>query len=111
MKVRCSECKNQSEGVCEYTKSSVKLNKRRVCDKFKLDATKVKEGTPIPTTRLPSWWHQREELRREYKKKLKELQAKKLEPESEMKYMRDMQHPLTGNLDDYIKSTAPKDEE
>lgn len=109
MKVRCSECKKQNEGVCSYTKSSVKLNKRRVCDKFELDATKVKEGVPIPTTR--SKWHQMEELRREYKKKLKELKAKKLESKSEAKYMRDIQHPLTGNLDDYIRSTAPKDEE
>lgn len=111
MKVRCSECKSQIEGVCKYTKSSVKLNKRRVCGKFELDETKVKEKTPIPTTRRPDWWHHREELRREYKKKLKELQAKKVEQENEKKYMRDVQHPLTGNLNDFIKSTASREDD
>ncbi len=108
MKVKCAECGNQDKGICNFTKSTVRLNKRRTCDKFELDEDKVKKKTPIPTTKRPDWWHHREELRRDHKKKLKELKNKTEETKIDGKYMPDA-NPTTGNLDRFIRSTASRE--
>jgi hypothetical protein len=104
-KIICSECGNQIDGVCRFSKSSVKLNKRRNCDKFKLDESKVKVLPKVPTTRRPAWWHNRKEMKQLYKKRLKEVEVMNNIEVPNDKYITDA-HPITGNLEQFMRSTA-----
>ena len=40
MKVKCVDCINQERGKCSIKRTSVKLNKSRKCDSYKLDIKK-----------------------------------------------------------------------
>ena len=51
-KVSCSLCRAQYNSFCTTKKVSVSLNKKRRCDKYVFDESKVKEGVPIPTKRI-----------------------------------------------------------
>lgn len=119
-KVTCGVCLYQKDGFCELKKHKVKLKKRRICDKFKHDGEKITFKQPIPTTRRPDWYWNREERRRLMKETLKKLQRKveKRNEEIEMvntKYgdmkSRDMKHPLTGDLSRFQTTVEKKDKE
>ena len=61
MKVTCSICAREQNGFCMAKgKTKVALNKRRNCSYFILAESKVKNKTPIPTTRVPSWYMKEE---------------------------------------------------
>ena len=109
MKVTCGTCANELKGKCTVKggKSSVALHKRRNCDKYSLDESKVKEPVDIPTTRVSY----ADVL--EYKKKLKELKkaAKTKENDvdrpivNELAYHDDA-HPITGDLSRFTSTAA-----
>lgn len=114
-KVRCATCKNQVNAFCLVKKCKVALNKRRKCDKFKIDPNKVKLKKEIPTTRGPAP-SLIKDLKKEYKKALKEEAARQgaLKKAQENKYsdairVPNDKHPLTGDLSRFV-STAGKGE-
>ena len=113
-KVRCSACKHQANAFCLVKKCKVALNKRRKCDKFKIDPSKVRLKQEIPTTRAPAPSVLRD-MRKEYKKKLKEeaVRQEAIKKAEANKYadalrMGNDKHPLTGDLSRFT-STAGKE--
>jgi len=111
-KVICAVCLNQTSGFCSFKKSKVKLNKRRVCDKFRQDMGKVKIKKIVPTVKRPDWFWDREEKRRQRKMELakpRELTERK-EDTQRVGAVRDTKHPLTGDLSRF-KTTASKEKE
>ena len=108
-KVICQSCLNQTNGFCSFKKSKVKLKKKRVCDKFKLDSSKVKTKTEIPTTKRPDWFWDREQRRKLYKEELRKLQERIERDEIQtVNPVRDAKHPLTGDLSRFT-TTATKE--
>lgn len=119
-KVICSVCINQTEGFCSFKKTKIKLKKKRLCDKFKQDMSKIRIRRPIDTVRRPDWFWDREERKKEYKRQLKEfkeLQARKEQQDKKIivddrniqviNPVKDVKHPLTGDLSRF-SSTASK---
>lgn len=105
-KVRCATCFNQINGFCTKKKVSVKLNKWRRCDEYKIDLNKIKVRKPVTVTKV---LHQAviKDLKDKYKKALKEEELKKA-TESRTSYIdiANDKHPLTGNLDRFISSVT-----
>jgi hypothetical protein len=101
-KVVCATCANEENKKCLVKKSSVALNKRRRCDHYVLESSKVKAKQILKTVRMGH--KEKEALRREYKEQLR--QAKALANQQQMS--RNTQHPLTGDLSRFT-STAGKD--
>lgn len=111
-KVTCNVCLYQTDSFCDLKKCKVKLKKKRVCDKFERDNNKITFKQPIPTTRRPDWYWDREERRRLLKEALNDAQRQTVEQarrETEMVNPRDTKHPLTGDLSRF-KTTAGKDD-
>lgn len=110
-KVICAVCVNQTVGFCSFKKTKVKLKKRRVCDKFKKDSTKISFKQPIPTTRRADWfWLDRTGRKKLLKEMLAEAQKQKAAQSSaEVAPTGNAQHPLTGDLSRFT-TTATKDE-
>jgi len=101
-KITCATCANEENKKCLIKKCSIALNKRRRCDYFKLEPTKIKEKQILKTVRMS--YKEKEALRKEYKEQLKQFrQAAK-----EHNYSSDPKHPLTGDLSRFT-STAGKD--
>ena len=113
-KVRCAVCKHQAKSFCLVKKCKVALNKRRKCNKFHIDPSRVKLKQELPTRREP---HPSvlKDMRKEYKKAMK-LEAARQEAAKyaeEHKYadalrMTNDKHPLTGDLSRFT-TTARKD--
>lgn len=96
-KITCATCANEQNKKCITKKTSIALNKRRNCDKYVLEPLKVKAKQILKTTRLS--YREKEALRRQYKKDLKEAKAAAKQGSS---------HPLTGDLSRFT-STAGSD--
>ena len=102
-KVVCAVCVNEENRKCVVKKNAtIALNKRRRCDKFVLEPTKVKEKQILKT--VPMGFKEKEALRKEYKEQLKQFKAQAKRDAQP----RNMQHPLTGDLSRFT-STAGKD--
>jgi hypothetical protein len=103
MKITCATCLNEENRYCKVKKATVTLNRRRNCDKYVLEATKVKEKQVLKTIKVS--YQEREALRKEYKEQLKTFRdaAKKgnVVPHN-------MKHPLTGNLDRFTSTAGDK---
>ncbi len=98
-KITCATCLNEENKFCVIKKSRVALNKRRRCDKYVLEATKVKARQILKTVRMG--YKEKEALRREYKQQLREFKA----AAKQGRAPQDSNHPLTGDLSRFI-STA-----
>jgi hypothetical protein len=116
-KVRCAVCKFQAKAFCLKKKVKVALNKRRKCDLFKIDPSRVRLKQQLPATRIPPK-EVLKDMRKEYKKRLKEEAARqeslKNAPQPSVDYSSvlktgNVKHPLTGDLSRFT-STAGKDE-
>lgn len=92
MKITCATCANEIDSRCIVKKSTVALNKRRNCDKYVLETSKVKEKQIIKSVKMG--YAEREALRAEYKRQLK-LAKQGVDPA----------HPMTGDLSRFT-STA-----
>ena len=114
MKIRCANCGNQINGFCSVKRATVSLNKKRLCDKYKYDETKVKEKHEIPSVMRSEWYWKRKELKKLLKeqKEYEEQQVKVKELSSPPGQMQpatgNSKHPLTGDLSRFI-STAGKE--
>ena len=97
-KVTCATCVNEENKKCLVKKSKVALNKRRLCNAFVLEPSKVKAKQILKTVRMG--YKEKEALRREYKEQLRLAKAALNSP-------KDTAHPLTGDLSRFT-STAGK---
>jgi hypothetical protein len=100
-KITCATCASEFKRKCNAKKGrpSVSINKRRRCDKYIMEASKVKERHIIKS--IPMGYKQREAMRAEYKLQAKEakLAAK------EGRAPQNISHPVTGDLSRFT-STA-----
>ena len=101
-KVVCATCVNEDNRKCTIKKATVAVNKRRRCDKYTLEPTKVKERQILKTVKMG--FKEKEALRKEYKEQLREFKAAAKREAAP----RNMSHPLTGDLSRFT-STAGKD--
>lgn len=101
-KITCATCVNEENTRCLVKKCSVAINKRRRCDKFELEPTKVKAKQILKTVRMG--YKEKEALRNEYKEQIRNLK----QSVKEHGQPRNMAHPLTGDLSRFT-STAGKD--
>jgi len=111
-KVICGACVHEIKGICEIKKVSIKINKKRMCDKHCTDTSKIKFKQEIPTVRRPDWFWDREErrrLRRELLQKINESVAENAKREVATVNAKDIQHPLTGDLSRF-QTTAGTEE-
>jgi len=103
MKITCATCLNEENRYCTIKKVTIALNKRRNCDKYILEATKVKEKQVLKTIKVS--YQEREAIRKEYKEQLRSLRAAakqgNIEPHN-------MKHPLTGNLDRFTSTAGDR---
>lgn len=106
-RVKCSVCVYQTNGYCSIKKVSVSPNKKRDCDYYSFDKTKVKESKPIASELRPDWYWNRKELLSKHRRELKKIEeGKKINPN----YVGSIpvsDHPLTGDLSRFT-STAVK---
>lgn len=109
-KVICGTCFNQTNGFCDIKKATVKLKKRRICDKYSQDTNKIKFKEEIPTTKRPNWFWDREEKRKHMRNELRGLSPEEARKSQEGINMVDAKHPLTGDLSRF-KTTVGKEEE
>ena len=103
-KITCATCRCEVNRKCNAKKGrpSVAINKRRRCDKYILEASKVKEKHILKSVRVG--YREKEALRREYKRQLKQFR-------SDAKHggkLQENRHPITGDLNRFT-STAGKD--
>jgi hypothetical protein len=64
-RVICSQCTNEDGAFCTIKKAGVKINKRRNCETFELDVSKVKEKQSPETIKAgPYYWMEKSELKR-----------------------------------------------
>ena len=101
-KITCATCVNEENRRCLVKSATIALNKRRHCDKYELEATKVKAKQVIKTVRMG--YREKEALRREYKKQLKDFKAAARQAQNPAS----SKHPLTGDLSRFT-STAGGD--
>lgn len=116
-KVSCAICEAQYNRFCTTKRVTVALNKKRLCDKFIYDESKVKNRVPIPTTRIT--FAEKEILRDEYKEELKELKKRieeKTKADGQVSISpafnpstTNIKHPITGDLSRFT-TTGSKDE-
>jgi hypothetical protein len=111
-RVRCAVCKNQTNGFCVVKKVKIALNKRRKCDKFKIDPTRVRlKETPKAIRGIPKELYK--DLKSEYRKSLKEEAVRKeLEKKQQANKYADAirtgneKFPLTGDLSRFTSSAG-----
>jgi hypothetical protein len=98
-KITCATCASEFKGKCNAKKGrpSIALNKRRRCDKYILEATKVKAKQILKTVQMG--YKDKEALRREYKDQLKQFRNAAKQGNTSNS------HPLTGDLSRFT-STA-----
>ena len=103
-KITCATCRCEFNKKCnaKQGRPSVSLNKRRRCDKYILEATKVKERQILKTIKMS--YKEREVLRTEYKQELKQRRA----AAKQGNMPQNSEHPLTGDLSRFT-STAGSD--
>jgi len=119
-KVICGVCLNQTSGFCSVKKTKIKLKKRRLCDKFRQDMSKIKVKTAIPIERRPDYYWDREEKRKVLKEELRKAQEQQMAREQQAKKVLDdggvtmikptdnKKHPLTGDLSRFTTTAVKK---
>jgi len=102
MKIVCATCVKEVDGFCVAKRNSrISLNKRRRCDKYVLEPTKVKEKQILKTIRVP--YREKEVLRREYKEQLKRYKEAAKRGGGTTKY------PVVGDLSRFTSTAAGGD--
>lgn len=107
-KVLCSFCKFEVNRRCIKKNSKVNLKKKRVCNFYEDDDDKLQElaqrrlNSKKPTVTLrPDWYWDR----KKFVKKIKKEEAKRVEQQPSI-FTGDSNHPLTGDLSRFFKSTV-----
>jgi len=116
VKARCKFCEFEEDGRCVKKGVSIKLNKRRLCKYYKVDATKFnayierKTNTSKPKVMLrpDDWWDKKErKLARQMVKEEDLSNYKTTVDESKIdmvKSQNNSKHPLTGDLSRFTNS-------
>ena len=125
IKVKCNVCSNENNGFCTIKKVKVHINKKRKCNKYIYDPTKLKIKRKTPLTQIGYVDHQ--ENRRRAKEKLKELKKMvKDNPGNNLAHdlglsnsnakctisvpnNSDTKYPTTGDLSRFTTTAAKKD--
>ena len=99
-KITCATCRCEVNKKCNAKKGrpSVALNKRRRCDKYILEATKVKAKQILKTVQMGH--KEKEALRREYKDQLKQFKDAAKQGNTSQS------HPLTGDLSRFTSTVG-----
>jgi len=105
-KIVCAICKNEENKRCLIKKVSVAINKKRRCDKFIFEPTKVKEKQILKTIRMP--YREKEELRQRYKKELKRYNQLVKNGTINKKYESTSANPTTGDLSRFVSTAGNK---
>jgi hypothetical protein len=105
-KIVCAVCKNEENKKCTVKKVSVAINKRRHCDKFVLEPTKVKEKQILKTIRLP--YQDKEALRQHYKKELKKYNQSVKDGTVSKQHNTTTTNPTTGDLSRFMSTAGDK---
>lgn len=71
-RVRCRVCENEEDSYCTIKKCKIRGNKSRICVSFRMNSSKVRIKTKIPSQFRPDWYWDR----KEYKKVMKEARLK-----------------------------------
>lgn len=118
-KVSCAVCEAQYNRFCTIKRVTVSLNKKRFCDKYSFDDSKIKDGVPIPTKRIT--FKEREAMRENRKEELKKLKAQLKEQkgleDGTIKESRiykphgDERYPLTGDLSRFTTTGSGDEDE
>jgi hypothetical protein len=113
-KVKCSVCANEEASFCKIKKVKISLNKKRLCEAYIYDESKLKKKQDIKITRIP--FSEQEEFRKEAKKKRKELRAllkqQKINKTADEEFIKvsnerlNTKHPLTGDLSRFVSSST-----
>ena len=111
-KVLCSFCRFENNRRCIKKNSKVSINKKRLCDAYeddddklrRLAERKLKASKPTVYMR-PDWYWDR----KNFIKKMKQEQAAKEESQPSV-FTGDPEHPLTGDLSRFFKSTVGDEE-
>jgi len=132
-KVKCSICANEAASFCTVKKVKIKLNKKRLCEAYVYEESKVKAKQEIPTIKFG--YKEQEEQRKKMKAELKALKemmkkqpqdgtAKSLgllkEATEESRIIKpgdpkytmpsgDQKHPLTGDLSRFVTTVNKND--
>jgi hypoxanthine phosphoribosyltransferase len=105
-KIVCAICKNEENKRCIVKKVSVAINKKRRCDKFIFEPTKVKEKQILKTIKLP--YKEKEELRQRYKKELKNYRQSVKDSIINKPHPTTAANPVTGDLSRFISTAGNK---
>ena len=105
-KIICAICKNEENRICTVKKVSVAVNKKRRCDKFIFEPTKVKEKQILKTIKLS--YGEKEELRQRYKKELKKYRQSVKDGTINIQHNSTTANPMTGDLSRFVSTAGNK---
>ncbi len=118
-KVSCAVCTAQYNRFCTIKRVTVSLNKKRHCDKYTFDESKIKDGVPILTKRIT--FKEKEAMRNNRKEELRTLKAQLKEQEGledgTIKESRiykphgNERYPLTGDLSRFTTTGSGDEDE
>lgn len=109
-KVKCSVCLNENNKFCTIKKVKVHINKKRKCDGYIYDSSKLKIKQEIPLIQIG--YAEQQIARQKAKMKLKDLRKldkEKTEDKTAQKTMLnvpDTKHPLTGDLSRFTTTAS-----
>lgn len=119
-KIRCNVCSNEKGGFCTIKKVKVHANKKRKCDDYIYDSSKLKVKHKIPSVRIG--YAEEQDDRRRAKEHLKELKrlvnTKPGQKTAQNLGLGDLdsttigtniKHPLTGDLSRFTTTATKKD--
>lgn len=111
-KVTCGICTHETNSYCGKKKCKIKPNKRRQCDIFELDTSRVKIKQPIESIKRPDFfWDEKlkKQMRRDMRKKMAGEMIKQVEESTINKSEGDIKHPLTGDLSKFKTTSSSKE--
>ena len=114
-KIKCNVCSNENNSFCTIKKVKVHINKKRKCDKYVYDSSKLRVKHKTPSTRVG--YAELQTDRQQAKKELKELKGL-VDMPPDQKTAQNLglinkdyttKHPLTGDLSRFTTTATKKD--
>ena len=134
MTTKCRVCANEINSFCKIKKIKIKINKKRKCEAYIFDESKVKTKQNVPVIKFG--YKQQQEAKRRFKAQMKELrELRKLaakgpgrgtardlglvKPDEESRIITpgdprfsmpgNTKHPLTGDLSRFVTTASNKE--
>ena len=114
IKVKCNVCSKEKDGFCTTKKVKIHVNKKRKCDKYVYDSSKLKVKQKTPSIRVG--YAEQQTARQRAKRELKELKGL-VDISPGQKTAQNLglinkdyatKHPLTGDLSRFTTTAAKK---